>query len=57
MISIFHARRILGKAGEGLSDEQIEKELHQHYAMAEMMFEHFKFDEKLNKGKLKYVQS
>jgi len=47
MISISRARRILGKEGEKLSDEQIELLISQCYALAEVMFEHFKFEEKM----------
>ena len=57
MISVFRARRILGKADEGLPDEEMELMIDQCYALGEMMFEHFQFDEKLKKAKPKYVQS
>jgi len=56
-ISVFRSGRILGKAGEKLPDEEVELMLGQCYALAEMMFEHFQFDEKLKEIRPKYVQS
>ena len=53
MISIFRARRILGKACEELSDEQIKELLGQCYALVEVMFEHFEFGEKSEEVKNK----
>ena len=46
-ISVFRTRRILGKSEEGLSNEQIKLLIDQCYALAEVMFEHFKFIEKM----------
>jgi len=56
-ISVSRARRILGKSGEGLSDEEIELLIDQCYALAEVMFKHFKFIEKMKGVKEKYGQS
>ena len=53
-MSVFRARRILGKAAEGLPDEDVELLIDHCYAMAEMMFEHFKFNDKLKKPAPKY---
>lgn len=50
-ISVFRTKRILGKSGEGLSDDQIELLIDQCYALAEVMFEHFKFEEKMKEVK------
>lgn len=43
MITVSKARKILGKSGEGMSEEQIELLLSQCKAMAEIMLEHFGF--------------
>jgi len=56
-ISVFRARRILGKSGKGLSDEQIELLISQCYALAEVMFEHFKFIEKIGKVRRNHGES
>lgn len=45
MISLFRARKVLGKHGKELSDEQIEELLRECYMLAEIMFEHFRIDE------------
>ena len=57
MISISRAKKILGKSGEKLSDEQMERMLSQCYALAEVMFEHFKFTEKMKGVKNKDGES
>jgi hypothetical protein len=51
MISIFRARKVLGKNGKEMPDEQIEELLHECYMLAEVMFEHFKIDEKFNNAR------
>lgn len=56
-IPISRARRLLGKAGEKLSDDEIELLIGQCYALAEVMFEHFKFGEKLRKAREKHGKS
>ena len=57
MISISRAKRILGKPSEELSEEQMELLLSQCYALAEVMFEHFKFTEKMKGVKNKNDES
>jgi len=56
-ISVSRARRILGKSGEGLSDEQIKLLISQCYALAEVMFGHFKFIEKMKEVKKRNDES
>ena len=53
MISVSKAKRILGKAHEELPEKQVEKMLDQCYALAEVMFEHFKFGDKSEEVKNK----
>lgn len=50
MITIAKARKILGKSDEKLTDEEIQLVIDQCYALAEVMFEHFKFEEKMKGG-------
>ena len=57
MISISRAKKILGKSGEKLSDEQMDLMIRQCYALAGVMFEHFKFTEKMKGVKNKDGES
>ena len=41
MISLTQAKKILGKAGNTLTEENLQLLLDQCYALAEVMYEHF----------------
>jgi hypothetical protein len=43
MITLFQARKILGKSGKRISEDDLQLLLDQCYALAEVMFEHFQF--------------